>query len=120
MLQNLVALFCYIRKVHEQMKLIVPRITDSTRPKDLRAFVNQVLDKFFRLPFSAPPRIVECRVIFVTEMAGVTQRHGLITVTPDDAGLRIIRKLNGTYLKGKRVGVKRYERTDGDLHERRA
>ena len=102
------------------MKLIVPRITDSTRPTDLRAFANQVLEKIFRLPFSAPPRIVGCRVILVTDPAGVTQRHGLITVTPDDAGLRIIRKLNGTYLKGKRVGVKRYERADGDLRERPA
>ena len=102
------------------MKLIVPRITDATRPKDLRAFANQVLEKIFRLPFSATPVIVGCRVVFITDRAGETQRHGLITVTPDDAGLRIIRKLNGTYLKGKRVGVKRYERADRDLPERPA
>jgi hypothetical protein len=102
------------------MKLIVPRITDSTRPKDLRTFANQILEKSFRLPFSATPRIVGCQVVFVTDRAGVIQRHGLITVTPDDAGLRIIRKLNGTYLKGKRVGVKRYERADGDSPERPA
>jgi hypothetical protein len=37
------------------------------------------------------------------------QRHGLINVTPDDAALKIIRKLNGAYLKEKRVGVKKYE-----------
>jgi hypothetical protein len=41
---------------------------------------------------------------------GVIQRSGLINVTPDDAALRIIRKLNGEYLKGKRVGVKQYHR----------
>lgn len=42
---------------------------------------------------------------------GVVQRHGLINVLPDDAALRIIRKLNGEYLKGKRVGVKQYHDT---------
>jgi hypothetical protein len=43
-----------------------------------------------------------------TRNVGVIQRHGLINVLPDDAALRIIRKLNGAYLKGKRVGVKQY------------
>jgi hypothetical protein len=101
------------RAVHEPMKLIIPRITDSTKPKDLRAFANQVLEKIFRLPFSATPRIVSCRVVLATDRMGVTQRHGLITVTPDDAAMRIIRKLNGTSLDGKRVGVKRCDpRTD--------
>jgi len=102
------------------MKLIVPRITDSIRPKDLRAFANQILEKLFRLPFSATPRIVGCRVIFVTDRAGMTQRHGLITVTPDDAGMRIVRKLNGAFLNGKRVAVKRYESANGDLPARSA
>ena len=91
------------------MKLIIPRITDSTSAKDLREFANQVLEKIFRLPFSGTPRIVSCRVVFVTDRSGVNQRHGLINVTPDDAALRIIRKLNGKYLNGKRVGVKRYD-----------
>jgi hypothetical protein len=96
------------------MKLIIPRITDSTKPKDLRAFANQVLEKIFRLPFSATPRIIGCRVLTVTDGPGVVQRHGLISVTPDDAALRIIRKLNGKYLNGKRVGVKRYDPVAGD------
>jgi hypothetical protein len=39
----------------------------------------------------------------------VTQRHGIINVTPDDAAMSIIRKLNGKYLNEKRVGVKRYD-----------
>ena len=47
-----------------------------------------------------------CRIQSVTDSMGVTEHHGLINVTPDDAALKIIRKLNGTYLKGKRIGVK--------------
>ena len=92
------------------MLLLVPRITDKTRQKDLQEFVNRVLEKWFRMPFSARPRIVSCRILSETDSMGVTERHGLINVTPDDAALRVIKKLNGAYLKTKRVGVKQYRR----------
>ena len=91
------------------MNLIIPRITGNTNRKDLRNFVNRVLEKWFRLPFSAHPQIVRCRIISVTDSAGVPQRHGIINVTPDDAAMRIVQKLNGKYLNEKRVGVKRYD-----------
>ena len=91
------------------MIIHIPRITDSTKRKDLRDFANRVLEKMFRLPFSAQPRIVSSRILSVSDSTGVIQRHGLIDVTPDDAARRVIRKLNGAYLKEKRVGVKRYE-----------
>jgi len=93
------------------MKIIIPRITDSTSRKDLRNFANRILEKWLRLPFSAHPQILSCRILSITSSVGVIQRHGLIDVTPDDAALKIIRKLNGAYLKEKRVGVKRYDRT---------
>lgn len=92
------------------MQILIPRITDSTTRKDLRAFVNKVLEKWLRLPFSATPRIVSCRILSVSRGTGITQRHGLIDVTPDDAALRITRKLNGKYLKEKRVAVTQYDR----------
>ncbi len=91
------------------MNIIITRITDRTNRKDLRDFVNRVLEKWFRRPFSAHPEIIRCRIISVTDRDGVTQRHGVINVTPDDAALMIIRKLNGKYLNEKRVGVKRYD-----------
>lgn len=91
------------------MNIIIPRITGKTNRKDLRSFVNRVLEKWFRLPFSAHPQIVRCRIISVTDRAGVTQRHGILNVTPDDAAMRIIQKLNGKHLNEKRVGVKRYD-----------
>jgi hypothetical protein len=72
-------------------------------------FLNGVLEKWFRLPFSSQPKIVSCKIISITSSMGVIQRHGLISVLPDDAAQRIIRKLNGEYLKGKRVGVKQYQ-----------
>ena len=92
------------------MKLLIPRITQSTKRKDLKEFVNKVLENWFRLPFSAQPQILSCRILSVTDSMGVTQRHGLINVTPDDAARKIIQKLNGKHLNGKRVGIKKYLR----------
>ncbi len=96
------------------MNLIIPRITEATTRKDLRNFANKVLEKWFRLPFSAQPRIVSCRILLIPDTMGVIQRHGLINVTPDDAALKIIRKLHGKFLKGKLVGVKQYSDLPGD------
>ena len=67
------------------MQLIVPRVTDATRRKDLKEFVNRVLEKWFRMPFSARPQIVSCRILSISDSMGVTERHGLIDITPDDA-----------------------------------
>ena len=91
------------------MKILVPRITDATKRNDLREFANRVLQKWFRLPFSDKPKIASCRILSISDSMGVTQRHGLLDVTPDDAAIRIVRKLNGGFLCGKRVGVKHYD-----------
>ena len=88
--------------------------------KDLRNFVNRVLERWFRLPFSAHPQIVKCRILSATDSTGVTQRHGIINVTPDDAAMRIIQKLNGKYINEKRVGVKRYDLSDEKSLDRMA
>ena len=90
------------------MNLIIRRISNSTSRKDLRDFVNKVLKNWFRLPFSAQPRIVSCRILSVNDFTVGMQRHGVVDVTPDDAALKVIRKLNDGLLKGKRVAVKQY------------
>jgi hypothetical protein len=91
------------------LKILVPRITDTTKRKDLLEFANRVLQKWFRLPFSDHPKITSCRVLSISDSMGATSRHGLLDVSPDDAAVRVIRKLNGAFLCGKRVGVKHYD-----------
>ena len=91
------------------MVLIIHRITKSTTRRDLRDFVETLLGRLFRLPFSEHPRIVSYRILSITDRVGVTERHGLVNVTPDDAALRVIRKLDGAILNKKRVSVKQYD-----------
>lgn len=90
------------------MNLIIRRISNTTSRKDLKDFINKVLHNWFRLPFSAQPRIVSCRILSANDFTGRMQRHGVVDVTPDDAALKVIRKLDGGLLKGKRVAVKQY------------
>jgi hypothetical protein len=93
------------------MKILVPRITNATTQNDLREFANRVLHKWLRWPFSEHPVIVSCQILLIKDSVGVTERHGLLEVKPDDAALKVIRKLNGGYLRGKRVGVTHYNET---------
>jgi len=92
------------------MNIFIQRITDTTTRKDLKEFANRIIEKWFRLPFSAHPEIVSCRILTITNSMGVIQRHGLVDVRPNDAALKIIKNLNGAYLNEKRVGVKQYDR----------
>lgn len=91
------------------VKILVPRISNATTRKDLREFANRILNKWFRLPFTEHPQIIACKILSIEDSVGVVFRHGMLEVTPDDAAMRVIRKLNGASLCGKRVGVKRYD-----------
>lgn len=91
------------------MNILIPRITDKTTRKDIREFINRILEQWFRLPFSKQPRIVSCKILAISDGVGIIQRHGLVSVTPEDAALKVIRKLNGKLLVGKRVGVKQFD-----------
>jgi hypothetical protein len=93
------------------MKLLIPGIAKTTTRSDIRDFVNRGFVKWFRLPFTPQPKIVSCKIISNTNSIGVIQRHGIINVLPDDVAAKIIRRLNGEYLSGKRVGVKQYSDT---------
>ncbi|MEJ2592832.1 MAG: hypothetical protein P8178_15815 [Candidatus Thiodiazotropha sp.] len=75
----------------------------------MKDFVRGVMGKWFRLPFSAQPIMISCRILSVRNESGLVLRHGLVNVMPDVAALRVIRKLNGKCLDGKRVCVERYQ-----------
>ena len=91
------------------MKILVPRITEATTRGDLQKFANRVLEKWIRMPFSDHPKIISCQILSIPDFVGMKQRHGLLEVMPDDAAVRIIHKLNGAFLCGKRVAVKQYD-----------
>jgi len=93
------------------VKILIPRITEATTRKDLHEFANRILHKWFRLPFTEHPQVIACRILSIQDSMGVVLRHGILDVTPDDAAMRVIRRLNGACLCGKRVGVKRYDAT---------
>ena len=92
------------------MKILIPRINDATTRRDIREFANRIIDRRFRLPFTVRPKIISCHILSISDAMGVKLRHGLLDVRPDNAAAKIIRKLNGAFLRGKRVGVKHYDK----------
>ena len=91
------------------MQILIAQISRSTTRRNMKDFVHRVMGQWFRLPFSAQPIMISCRIMSIRNEAGFALRHGLINVMPDDAALRVIRKLNGKCLGGKRVSVERYQ-----------
>ena len=87
------------------MKLLVPRVTDATTKKDLRECAHRVLEAWLHLLFSGRPESISCRIVPIRDSMGTKQRHGFLDVTPDDAAVKLIRKLSGAFLRAKRVGV---------------
>jgi hypothetical protein len=48
-------------------------------------------------------------MLSIADSNGIEQHHGLHNVAPDDAAIKTIRTLDHAFLRGKRVGVKRYD-----------
>ena len=95
------------------MQILIAQISRSTSRRNMKDFVYGVMGQWFRLPFSAQPIMISCRILSIRREAGFSLRCGLINVVPDHAALRVIRKLNGKYLGGKRVSVARYQGIPG-------
>ena len=96
------------------MQILIAQISRSTSRRNMKDFVYGVMGQWFRLPFSAQPIMISCRILSIRKEAGFSSRYGLINVVPDHAALRVIRKLNGKYLGGKRVSVERYQGIPGE------
>lgn len=88
------------------MLIFIRRIPEMTQIADLAAFVNPALKRGLLI---SPGKIIKIKILGLHEKA-ITQYefHGLVEVEPEKAGRRVIEKLNGKLLKGKRVIVGEY------------
>ena len=93
------------------MRVFVRRIPPGTTRKDLIRFVDGALSGRFRLPLLPAPEIRSCKIMEIHDLdIGTTERHGLLSVLPDKAARKVIRRLNGRALNRKKVLVREYRR----------
>lgn len=107
------------------MKIIVPRIPKQTTKNELRKVATAVLQKKFRLPFTPRSEITACEILRITDSKGLTDYHGLLTLSSDAAGAWLIKRLKSESLHKKRLLAREFLDRDEvrdsfpDQHNRR-
>jgi hypothetical protein len=97
------------------MKIIVPRIPSTVTRKQLSLLSQEVLDQKFHLPFTKRPKILSVKIFSITDLNGVDDHHGLITIDPYEAGKWFIDHFRKQQLGGKQAFAREYvERTHCD------
>lgn len=88
------------------MKIILVAIHPDTTKQDIHQFIEPVLEGGL---FSRKGVIenIEIKTLYDNK-AKTMERHGLVTVNPDQAANRIIKKLHRKALKGKYIAVREY------------
>jgi len=91
------------------MRIFVPRLAPTTTAGELRQLAERVLAKRLRLPFTQPPEVRSCKILKITDAAGVTDFHGLLLVLPDSAGKWLIGNLKQQRLHNRPVLAREYQ-----------
>jgi len=96
------------------MKVFIPRIPMPTTRAELKHFVEDEINSWFHLPFTDEPKILNSEILEIAEQNGVRDHHGLVTVTPDSAGKKLIDHLSGKRIHGKQVFLREYIERKGN------
>ncbi|MDF1530293.1 MAG: hypothetical protein P1R74_14330 [Sedimenticola sp.] len=90
------------------MKIFIPRVPATTTKSELEGLVAGLLDKRFHFPFTKRPQINNCDVLQFRDGEGIVEYHGLVSVTPDDAGSWLISHFKGQQLHNKSVFARQF------------
>lgn len=96
------------------MKIFIPRIPKTTTKNELRKLVSNQLAKKIQLPFTEKPAINSCEILCIEDAQGVVDHHGLLSISPESAGLWLIKNFRNQRLHNKLVFAREYvERGQG-------
>lgn len=90
------------------MKIFIPRVPETTTKMELRRLAEEQLGQKINLPFAQKPRITSCDILRITDRDGITEHHGLLTVSPQRAGEWLVAHMMGTRLNGKIIIAREY------------
>ncbi len=104
------------------MKMILTRLAPGTGVRDVLGFLRNAVKMSFPLPMRVAAKVENCQLIkIIHEDSGGEDYIALISVTPEKAALRAIRRANRTSLKGRMVEIReyRYRSSRNDQRSRR-
>lgn len=88
------------------MIVFLRNIPSDTSRQEIIAFVMPVVKGGL---FRAKGKITSIDILAIKDNAnGLVEYHGLVHITPDEVGLRVIKKLHGQPFKGKRMALHEY------------
>lgn len=90
------------------MRIFLPRIPIGVTQGQLRQFCFEVLDKKFKLPFTAGASLDSCEILGIADEYGTVEHHGLIAITPEPAAHWFIKNVRGKMLGKKRMLGREY------------
>ena len=90
------------------MKIFIPRIPKATTKNELRKLVAGQLAKKIRLPFTEKPVINSCEILCIEDAQGVVEHHGLVSISPENAGSWLLKNFKNQYLNNKQLFIREY------------
>ena len=103
------------------MDIFIRRLPEATTRHDIIKFVSDALMPRWKLFGSKPiGTLNKCSILQITDPhPGNIEFHGLLKIEPATAALEVIKRINGTYLKSKKVEVRKYYRRSAARDRRR-
>ena len=93
------------------MIIFIRNVPVDTQKEDIAGFINS----------SGVPISIEDVVIFSAQNvdSSAPEQHGLVWVSPTEAGARVIKRLNGSLFKGQSTTVREYIKRSADNDPRK-
>jgi hypothetical protein len=90
-------------------------IPPETKKYEIANFINRVFSKCFLYRQSGDILHEDIEILSIQDIDSNTlEKHGLVSIFPKEVGNRVIKKLDGTIFKGKRITVREYFNRSAD------
>ena len=91
------------------MKVFFRNIPEHTKPNELARFVTPFLKKSFINPFKAKGQVIRHNVVAQTDREkNVVRHHGLVTIEPDAAGARMLKRIRRMPFNGRKIIIREF------------
>ena len=91
------------------MIIFLRNIPPETKKYEIASFIDKVFNKCFLDRPSAEISIEDIVILSILDVdSNALEKHGLVRVFPKEVGKRVIKKLDGTIFKRKRVTAHEY------------
>jgi hypothetical protein len=91
------------------MIIFLRDIPSETKKYEIASFIDRVFNDCFLDKSNAKISVEDIEILSIQDIdSNVLEKHGLVRVFPKEVGKRVIKRLDGTIFKQKRITVREY------------